>query len=478
MNSLTGFVPLELGNLVNLQSLDLSDNNLEGPLPHQLSKCTKMISFDVGFNFLNGSFPSSFRSWTDLATLILSENHFSDGIPTFLSEFENLNDLKLGGNNFGGNIPKSFGKFQSLSYDLNLSANGLVGSIPSEIGNLKSLQILDLSWNNLTGSIQVLDELSSLSELNISYNSFEGSVTSVSEKLTKLSNSSSSFLDNPGLCVSLSLSNGLNFSRSSHLKLCNQDAIKSKGHSKVAIVMIALGSAILVLLLLGLIYIFLVRKSKQEAIVTEENDSSDLLKKVMKATENLNDEYIIGRGAEGVVYKAAIGPDNILAVKKLVFDEDERKRLSMLREIETLSQIRHRNLVKLEGVWLKENYGLISYKYMPNGSLYEVLHEKNPPQSLKWNVRNKIAIGIAHGLAYLHYDCDPVIVHRDIKTSNILLDSDMEPHVADFGLAKLLDQSSSSTSTQSINVSGTLGYIAPGNNFSTPSFCFCIFLSS
>lgn len=147
-------------------------------------------------------------------------------------------------------------------------------------------------------------------------------------------------------------------------------------------------------------------------------------------------------------------PDKILAVKKLVISENEGQRLSIVREVQTLGNIRHRNLVRLEGVWLRENYGLISYTYMPNGSLYEALHEKNPPQSLEWNARNKIAVGIAHGLVYLHYDCHPVIIHRDIKTSNILLDSEMEPHIADFGLAKLLDQPS--TSSQSINVTGTM----------------------
>ncbi|KAL2324985.1 hypothetical protein Fmac_024043 [Flemingia macrophylla] len=276
-----------------------------------------------------------------------------------------------------------------------------------------------------------------------------------------LPNSSSSFLGNPGLCASFS-SYGSNFTERSYLRSCGTN---SKKLSKVATVMIALGSSIFFVLLLGLFYILFIRKIKQKAIIIEEGDSPALLRKVMQATENLSDQYIIGRGAQGVVYKAALEPDNILAVKKFAFAHDEGKSSGMTREIQTLGKIRHRNLVRLEGCWLRENHGLIAYKYMPNGSLHDVLHERNPPHSLEWKVRNNIAFGVAHGLAYLHNDCDPVIVHRDIKTSNVLLDSEMVPHITDFGIAKLLDQTS--TSTRSTSVTGTPGYIAPENAYTT-----------
>ena len=100
---------------------------------------------------------------------------------------------------------------------------------------------------------------------------------------------------------------------------------------------------------------------------------------------------------------------------------------------------------------------------MQNGSLHDILHATDPTQMLSWSDRYRIAIGMAHGLEYLHYDCDPAIVHRDIKPENILLDSDMEPHISDFGIAKLLDQSTASAEP-SISVVGTIGYIAPGNS--------------
>lgn len=208
------------------------------------------------------------------------------------------------------------------------------------------------------------------------------------------------------------------------------------------------------------------RKSKQEVDISGKEGPSLLLNKVMDATANLSDRFIIGRGAHGVVYKASVVPGKAYAVKKLAFTENKNK--SMHREIQTLGKIRHRNLVKLEDFFIRKDFGLILYTYMPNGSLHDVLHEKQPPPSLEWNVRYKIAIGVAHGLAYLHYDCDPPILHRDIKPKNILLDFDMEPHIADFGIAKLLDQSS--VAAPSMSVPGTIGYIAPSNSTTHTAF--------
>jgi serine/threonine protein kinase len=119
--------------------------------------------------------------------------------------------------------------------------------------------------------------------------------------------------------------------------------------------------------------------------------------------------------------------------------------------------------------WIGEEYGLVLCEFMKNGSLHDILHEKKPPLPLTWNVRCKIAVGIAQGLLYLHYDCVPRIVHRDIKPKNILVDDNMEPIIADFGTAlctKLFEDSYSHSETKkmlSAHVVGTPGYIAPGN---------------
>ncbi|CAJ2634015.1 unnamed protein product [Trifolium pratense] len=491
-NKFAGLVPSELGNLVNLVILDLSHNNLQGSLPLELSNCTKMDRFDVGFNFLNGSLPSSLRSWTNITTLVLSENHFTGGIPAFLAALGNLRELQLGGNLFGGTIPSWIGTLDNLFYGLNLSANGLIGDIPFEIRKLELLQSLDISLNNLTGSIHALGGLVSLTEINISYNFFIGSVpeTIILQKL--LNSSPSSFIGNPLLCVIFSCIHTNSYSK--------EQPVYEGSHkvSKVRIiVLMELGPSIFIsAILVIIIRIYCIRKesrrssdlqlmffnvrgeesfeftndSDYELKISTEKEMSSLQEQVLEATENLKDDYIIGRGAHGIVYKAIIGRQ-VCAVKKLEFGRNKQKRLLITRnEIKVLRIIKHPNLIKYVDYWIGKDYGLVLYEFMENGSLYEILHEKKPAP-LTWNVRCKTAVGIAQGLAYLHYDCIPPIVHRDIKPKNILLDNNMEPVIADFGTAlckKLFDDSNSHSETRkmlSSHVVGTPGYIAPENAY-------------
>ncbi|MED6168305.1 hypothetical protein PIB30_010638 [Stylosanthes scabra] len=483
INNFTGLIPSALGKLVNLTILDLSHNNLEGPLPPQLSNCTKMDHFDVGFNSLNGSFPPSLRNWTEITTLVLRDNHFTGGIPGFFSEFSKLRELQLGGNLIGGAIPPSLGKLKNLFYGLNLSSNGLTGVIPIELGYLQELQSLDLSLNKLTGNIHALDNLLSLIEINVSYNFFSGPLP---EGLFKfLSFSPSSFLGNHDLCANCSM----NCSNTSHLKQCRLDKKKNhSGFSTIEIVMIMLSSSIFVSALLLVYFHCRSRQEKWYDIQSEvpraeitvlerepairanhilEKKLKTYTKKelscihdiVMEATENLNHRYIIGQGAHGVVYKVQ-HPNLTCAAKKIAFGgKNEKRFITMRTEIETLKLIRHRNLVEYKACLLAENYGLILCDYMENGCLHDILHGMNPSLwPLKWDLRLAIACGIAKGLRYLHHDCNPPIVHRDIKPKNILLDATLEPHIADFGIAFVRNLGQHKVSAY---LKGTIGYIAP-----------------
>lgn len=196
----------------------------------------------------------------------------------------------------------------------------------------------------------------------------------------------------------------------------------------------------------------------------------------MEATHDLSDEYIIGSGGSGTIYKAELPSGEIVAVKKILRKDDLFMDRSFAREVQTLGRIRHRHLVKLMGCCSTSKGGgmgctLLIYEYMENGSLWDWLHRPMTQESttkkvginLDWEIRLKIAVGLAQGVEYLHHDCVPKIIHRDIKSSNLLLDSDMEAHLGDFGLAKVLldDQDSSSNTESQTWFAGSYGYIAP-----------------
>ncbi|KAG9447563.1 hypothetical protein H6P81_013691 [Aristolochia fimbriata] len=193
----------------------------------------------------------------------------------------------------------------------------------------------------------------------------------------------------------------------------------------------------------------LFRSSKMQSLSSE-----IFLNKTMKLTN----KDIIGSGGYGTVYRLAVTDSISFAVKKLSKGSSERDR-GFERELEAMGDIKHRNIVTLHGYYTALHFNLLIYELMPNGSLDLYLHGKHDGRIiLDWDTRYKIAVGATRGLAYLHHDCIPHIIHRDIKSSNILLDKDMEAHVSDFGLATLMGKDQTHVSTI---VAGTFGYLAP-----------------
>ncbi|XP_020097591.1 receptor-like serine/threonine-protein kinase At1g78530 isoform X2 [Ananas comosus] len=179
---------------------------------------------------------------------------------------------------------------------------------------------------------------------------------------------------------------------------------------------------------------------------------------LMRKTMKLSNKDILGSGGYGTVYRLMINDTTTFAVKKLNKGNCERDR-GFERELNAMGDIKHRNIVPLHGYYIAPQFNLLIYELMPNGSLDTLLHGKSSKQeTLDWATRYKIAVGAARGLSYLHHDCIPRIIHRDIKSSNILLDQNMEARVSDFGLATLMEANQSHVSTV---VAGTFGYLAP-----------------
>ncbi|XP_062079148.1 BRASSINOSTEROID INSENSITIVE 1-associated receptor kinase 1-like isoform X5 [Humulus lupulus] len=183
------------------------------------------------------------------------------------------------------------------------------------------------------------------------------------------------------------------------------------------------------------------------------------LRELQVATDNYSDTNIIGRGGFGKVYKGHLADGSLVAVKRLKKERTQGGVLQFQTELEMISIARHRNLLRLRGFCLTSTERLLVYPYMANGSVASCLRECPGSQSpLDWEIRKRISLGSARGLAYLHDECDPKIIHRGVKTANILLDEEFEAVVGDFGLAKLMDHKDTHVTTA---VRGTVGYIAP-----------------
>ncbi|KAG6554272.1 hypothetical protein Mapa_004188 [Marchantia paleacea] len=174
------------------------------------------------------------------------------------------------------------------------------------------------------------------------------------------------------------------------------------------------------------------------------------------ATNGFSRDNLLGEGGFGRVYKGVVPGNQLVAVKQLTIGGGQGER-EFRAEVEIISRVHHRHLVSLVGYCIADSQRLLVYDFVPNGTLEHALHGKNMPV-IDWPTRMKIALGSARGLGYLHEDCHPKIIHRDIKASNILLDNSFEAQVADFGLAKLANEAHTHVTTR---VMGTFGYLAP-----------------
>ncbi|CAN8284383.1 unnamed protein product [Cochlearia groenlandica] len=478
-NRLSGHIPPELGKLTDLYDLNVANNELEGPIPDHLSSCTNLNSLNVHGNKFNGTIPRAFQKLESMTYLNISSNNIRGPIPIELSRIGNLDTLDLSNNKINGTIPSSLGDLEHL-LKMNLSRNHITGVVPADFGNLRSIMEIDLSnngisgpipeelnqlqnmyllkleHNNLTGDVGSLANCISLTVLNVSYNNLAGDIPK-GNNFSRFS--PDSFIGNPGLCGTW-----LN----SHCNVSHQGVRVSI--SRAAILGIAIGA--LVILLMVLLAAcrphkpppFLdgsldkpVTYSTPKLVILHMNMALHVYEDIMRMTENLSEKYIIGHGASSTVYKCVLKSCKPVAIKRL-YSHNPQSMKQFETELEMLSSIKHRNLVSLQGYSISSLGSLLFYDYMENGSLWDLLHGPTKKKTLDWDTRLNIAYGAAQGLAYLHHDCSPKIIHRDVKSSNILLDKDLEARLTDFGIAKSLCASKSHTSTY---VMGTIGYIDP-----------------
>ncbi|XP_073000712.1 probable serine/threonine-protein kinase At1g01540 [Typha latifolia] len=182
------------------------------------------------------------------------------------------------------------------------------------------------------------------------------------------------------------------------------------------------------------------------------------LRELEEATGGLAEENVIGEGGYGIVYRGVLGDNTVVAIKNLLNNRGQAEKEFKV-EVEAIGRVRHKNLVRLLGFCVEGAYRMLVYEYVDNGNLDQWLHgDAGDVSPLTWVMRMNIILGTAKGLAYLHEGLEPKVVHRDVKSSNILLDRQYNPKVSDFGLAKLLYSERSYVTTR---VMGTFGYVAP-----------------
>ncbi|CAK9236400.1 unnamed protein product [Sphagnum troendelagicum] len=493
---LTGPIPAEISNLAVLQILDLHDNNFNGTIP-DFTSLGNLQELDLSGNQLTGEI-SNFGSMQWLQTLKLSGNQLYGQSPVFLDSSTSkglanltaLTTLDLSNNHmlFG---PPDLTTMPTLQY-LNLSMNNFGGPIdPALIFNPSSnLKVLDLSQNNFNGPLPNISLFStSLQQLDLSFNGFNspqvptwlfgfnqlqtlalsgcGLTGSFPYQLASSFPQLQTILENSTYCSETSLqTNGQRC-------YCAQNCfiildISNKNTRKVIIISTIVSGSVLALVIAITICLFWKSRQRQRYLLLQLHERFAQHEvqptifgytELKAATRDFHPTMKLGEGSFGVVYKGIFANEVEVAIKQL-FVKTQKNIDEFLNEVVIISGVKHRNLVKLKGCCLRDNKRLLVYEYLENGDLANLLFGgQNNREVLFWPTRFNICLGIARGLHYLHDICQPRIIHRDIKASNILLDKKLQPKIADFGLAFLFPDDKSYINT--MHVAGTRGYLAP-----------------
>jgi somatic embryogenesis receptor kinase 1 len=437
------------------QSLKDANNVLQSWDPTLVNPCTwfhvtcnndnSVIRVDLGNAQLSGVLVPQLGQLKNLQYLELYSNNISGTIPPELGNLTNLVSLDLYMNNFSGNIPDSLGNLLKLRF-LRLNNNSLIGQIPESLINISTLQVLDLSNNNLSGQVPSTGSFSLFTPI-----SFTNNPLLCGPGTTKPCPGAPPFSPPPPYNPPSPTTPSTGAS--------STGAIAGGVAAGAALVFAVPAIAFAMWRRRKPEEHFFDVPAEEDPEVHLGQLKKFSLRELQVATDNFSNKHILGRGGFGKVYKGRLADGSLVAVKRLKEERTPGGELQFQTEVEMISMAVHRNLLRLRGFCMTPTERLLVYPYMANGSVASRLRERQPSEPpLDWETRRRIALGSARGLSYLHDHCDPKIIHRDVKAANILLDEDFEAVVGDFGLAKLMDYKDTHVTTA---VRGTIGHIAP-----------------
>lgn len=498
---LSGTMGYMLNSLGKLRTLDLSGNNFHDAIPYQLPP--NLTSLNIARNNLSGNLPYSIATMFSLNYLNASSNSLAQSIGDIFVNLTDLAIMDLSSNNFSGDLPASLNTLSNLS-TLHLQNNQLTGSL----NILSGLPLSDLNVANNQFNGWIPRELISIPNFRYNGNSFNNGPAPPPPPYTP---------PPPGRShKNRSNSPGSQTPRDSGGRSSNPSNGSKKGLTAGPIIGIFVGS-LLLLLFVVLVFVFYARKGKKkensiatsggrlpvilekvnsearehrakttataanlspppENLVVErlqgKNGSAKRVKSpitatsysvatLQTATNSFSQDNLVGEGSLGRVYRAEFSNGKLMAIKKidnaaLSLQEED----NFLEAVSNMSRLRHPNIVPLAGYCAEHGQRLLVHDYIANGSLQDLLYfADDRSKMLTWNARIRVALGTARALEYLHEVCLPSVVHRNLKSANILLDEELNPHLSDCGLAALTPNTERQVaSTQMV---GSFGYSAP-----------------
>ncbi|XP_031280208.1 receptor protein kinase-like protein ZAR1 isoform X2 [Pistacia vera] len=456
--SFTGYMPSELGLLNSLTRLNLAHNNFSKPIPANLFNTTNLVYLDLSHNSFSGTIPDQIKTLKDLTHLDLSSNHLNGSLPEFLLDL------------------------RGLTGTLNLSYNQFSGQIPEMYGHFPVMVSLDLRYNNLSGEIPQVGSL-----LNQGPTAFSGNPRLCGFPLQ----SPCPEAENPGAFSNPEEERDPQDPKSSSSSYGGEEKEKEERNTGSVAVSVISGVSVVVGVFVS-VMLFRRKRRAREGKMGKENKCGDVV--VVDEEEGQNgkfvvmDEgfsleledllrasaYVVGKSRSGIVYKVIAGRGSaviaptVVAVRRLS-EGDNRWRLKEFEaEVEAIGRVQHPNIVRLKAYYYANDEKLLISDFVRNGSLYTALHggPSNSLPPLSWAAKLKIAQGTARGLMYIHEHSPRKYVHGNIKSTKILLDGELRPHISGFGITRLVPGTSKMTKNQTIAIGSRFSahatvYLAP-----------------